>query len=1163
MRFYGFSRKLIPALLGGLVVAGLFAQSYMGGARGLIQDSGGAVIVNAKVTLTNAATQTARSTITNAQGEYVFPQIDPATYAIAVEAPGFKKIDKAGVVVATAQTVTVDLKMDVGDVTSVVNVTEEVPLIETSNASNGQVLDSQKMTDLPNLGRNPFLLSRLSTNVVTSGDPRFNRFQDQSGSSQISVAGGPVRGNNYLIDGIPITDSTNRAVIIPSIEATQEMKLQTGTYDATMGRTAGGVFNTLLKSGSNEYHGSLFGATRQTGWAANTYFNNAAGKAKPGSTFNTWAGSFGGPVSVPKLYNGKNRTFFWLATESYRQKSPLTDQYALPTALEKTGNFSQSSATIFNPLTSRACAAADNCPAGASTIRTPFAGNIIPGSLISPVGAAMISYLPSGPTGFKTDATNFTGIDTLHDRADEYVGKLDHTLRDWWRVSASYMHYKSREPGGNTLGTLPGASGNGPYLLYRKVDATAVNSTMTLNPTTVLTMRYGFNRFPNVTEGISYGFSPATLGFPSGYTSAIQAQYFPTTTLINNTISSTSPSIAVFHSKNASVGLSKYIGKHNISTGLDYRLLHVDFTSLANSAGTFAFNGVFSRQYSGVNSANSGADFADLLLGYPSSGSVVTTTKLFDYVRYYSGYVQDDIRISSKLTVNVGIRYEYETGVAESNNHLAVGFNQTAANPIGAGLTGVTANGVLLFAGQGGNATSCCSPSGTKFGPRFGLAYQLTPKTTIRGGWGLFYAPTIFSNDATLAPGYTNTTTYVASNDGNATPANSLSNPFPAGVQQPTGNTLGALTGIGSSVNFLNQNRTAGVVQQFSFDIQQQLPWGIAGEIGYVGSRSSNLQPSTGTGSYNINQVPDSYLSQGTALNNKVANPFFGHGGTGVIGAATVAQAQLLLPFPQYSTVNTVSNPAKAQYDSLVMKAQKRLSGGLTFLSTLTWSRNMDNAFGMGSANAFNGFSGSTPPSVPQDVYNLSREWTLASVDTPISVTGAFTYSLPFGTGKKYLNSNKWLDYAIGGWQMNATTTYRTGFPLFIFQQNQNSVIGAGAQRPNATGISPVVSGSTESKINDYINPAAFSLAPAFTYGNLSRSINYMGPGMKNWDASIFKDFKIREKFNGQLRAEALNLTNSPLFANPNTQFGSANFGKVTYQSNLARQLQLGVRIFF
>ena len=261
------------------------------------------------------------------------------------------------------------------------------------------------------------------------------------------------------------------------------------------------------------------------------------------------------------------------------------------------------------------------------------------------------------------------------------------------------------------------------------------------------------------------------------------------------------------------------------------------------------------------------------------------------------------------------------------------------------------------------------------------------------------------------------------------------------------------------------------------------------------------------------------------------------------------------MPFPEYSTIGIVSNQSNAQYDSMVVKAQKRLSAGLTFLTTFTWSRTEDNEYGSGTSNAFNGFTGSTPPSQPQNYYDLGAEWGLAAVDTPLRYTATFTYELPFGHGKRMLNGSKYLDYAVGGWQVNATAIYQAGFPLFIFQQNLNSVIGTGEQRPNATGINPAMSGSVEQRLNGYINAAAFSLAPVFTFGNVSRSINYLGPGTKNWDASLFKDFRFKERFNGQFRAEALNLFNSPQFANPNTQLNGGSFGKIAYQTNLPRQL--------
>jgi hypothetical protein len=1148
-------------------IATLWAQTFQGGLRGIVEDPGGSAIAGAKVVLLNQATNVSRVTDSNAQGEYVFSSVDPATYAIVVESSGFKKLQHKDVVVGTQQFVTVDLKLELGSINESVQVTAEVALIETSNASNGQVMDSQKITDLPNLGRNVFLLAKLSNNVVPAGDPRWNRFQDQSGSSQISIAGGPIRGNNYLIDGIPVTDSTNRAVIIPSLESTAEMKLQTGTYDATMGRTGGGVFNTLLKSGTNDWHGDVFGYLRQTDWTANNFFYNANGTPRPSIDFKTWGGGFGGPVVIPKVYNGRNRTFFYVATEAYRQHSPYADQYALPTAQERAGDYSQSSVKVYDPLTSRACTPTDNCPSGVTVVREPFGDNRIPKAKINGVGAAILSYLPLPARVTPTDSFNYTGTTTLFDRADQYTYKLEHNFAQWFRATGSFMYYKSREPGGNTLGTLPGGSSQAPYLLYRRVDATAVNAIFTLNPTTVLTARYGFNRFPNIFSEVSEGFSPGTLGLPASYVNAIQALYFPQINFLNApAISSQSPSWTVYWSKNMMVSVSKYIGRHSISAGFDYRLIHTDFINLASSAGNFTFNGVFSRQYP-TTTNGTGADFADALLGYPSAGSVATATKFLDFVRYYSGYVQDDIRVNNKLTVNVGLRYEYETGVAESNNHFVSGFDRGALSPLAAGVTGIQPHGVIQFAGVNGNPTACCSPSRKKFGPRVGVAYQLNDKTTVRGGWGLFYAPFIFSNSATTAPGFSQTTTYVASNDGNSTPANSLSNPFPSGVLQPVGTTLGALTAVGSSFNLFDNTAQGGRVQQFSVDVQRELGYGIALEVGYVGSRSKDLQPhpTSSTPILNINQLDPQFFSMGSALNNRVTNPFFGKlGAGGVIGSSTVAQVQLLLPFPQYTTIGAIRNTSHAQYDSLIVKVQKRLAQGLTFLSTVTWSKNMDNEFGSVGSNSLNGFS-SSPPTQPQNVYNLDGEWALAATNTPVRFTGTWTYTLPFGKSGRFLTSNRMLDYLVGGWQINGTVVLQSGFPLFIYQQNLNSVTGAGAQRPNATGVSPAMQGSVEDRVNGYINPAAFSQAPAFTFGNLSRSIPYRGPGQANWDSSVFKNIKIggERGLNAQFRAEALNTFNTPLFASPNTQFGTPSFGKLTYQANLPRQLQLGLRFQF
>lgn len=1149
--------RCVPLLL--LAAFSLCGQSYQGGVRGTITDDQGAAVADVHVTLINPGTAVSRDTLTNSTGQYVFNTVDPATYKIVAEAPNFKKFERENVVIATQQFVTVDVKLELGSVSQSVMVTDEVPVVDNADASNGQVLDSQKLTDLPNLGRNPFLLSKLSTNVEPVGDPRFNRFQDQSGSSQISIAGGPVRGNNYLIDGVPITDSENRAVIIPSIEGTQEMKLQENTYDATMGRTGGGVFNTLLKSGTNDPHFSLFGYTRQTDWLANNFFYNATKTPRPDTPFYNWGGSFGGPVVIPKIYNGKDKTFFWIVTESYRQKSPQSDQYDLPTAAERTGDFSQSRLAIYDPTSTHACTAADNCPAGASSARNPFPGNRIPTSMINPVGVAVMSYLPLPQTGV-IDGNNFTGTDTLTDRADEYMARVDHQLFSWWRLNGSYLHYKSTEPGGNTLGTVIAASNASPYLLFRKVDATQVNSVMTPNATTVISARFGFNRFPNQTDPINLGFNPASLHLPASYASALKAQYFPEFDLLqsnpNNYFSSVSPSTAVFYSRNALFSVAKYMGRHSITFGFDYRAIHTDFTDLTDAAGDFQFNGVFTEKYPNVS--GTGSDFADLLMGNAYAGQVNTSTKLFLHVNYYAGYIQDDFRVNSKLTLNLGLRYEYETGLAEDHNHLVVGFNGNVPNPLADSVSGITPMGLVQYAGVNGAPSTCCSPSTTKFGPRIGVAYSLNNKTVIRGGWGMFYAPTFFDSNSAVALGYTQVTPYVASTNGYATPANSLSNPFPAGVQQPVGNSQGGLTGVGSNFSYLSQNRGSGVVYQYSIDVQRQLPYNIGLEVGYIGSLSRNLQDSsTSDGGYNINQVPDQYLPLGAQLAQPVANPYYGHGGTGIIGTPTVAYSQLLQPYSEYGRINVFTNPSRARYDSMIAKVQKRMSAGLTFLSAFTWSKNMDNEFA-GS----NFFSGSSK--APQDAYNLDAEYSLAVSDTPLRWSNTVSYTLPFGKGKAFLNKSKWVDYAVGGWQVNLINIYQSGFPLTIYQSsNNNSNLGTGVQRPNATGIDPSEPGSVESRLNGYINPAAFTTAAPYTFGNLARTIPYRGPGMKNWDISLFKNFAITEKFNAEFRAEALNAFNTPLFPNPNTKFGSSSFGTISSQVNFARMLQLGVRFYF
>lgn len=1134
--------------------ASLFSQSFQGGIRGLVTDAGGGAVAGAKVSLIDEGTNSTRATLTNESGEYVFNGLVPATYSVSAEAPSFKKFERKGVALGTQQFLTIDVKLEVGQVTESVMVTEEVPVIETANASAGQLIDRQKLIDLPNLGRNPFMMAKVAQNVVAVGNPRFNRMQDQSGSSQISLAGGPVRGNNYLLDGIPITDSVNRAVIIPTLEAVQEVKVQANTYDAEMGRTGGGMFNTFLKSGTNSLHGSGFGYMRQTEWLANNFFNNRAGRGVPNQPFKNYGASIGGPIWIPKVYNGKDKTFFWLAGEAYRQISSTSTELSVPTALETRGDFSRSFVNgtsgplqmIYDPLTTTAAGA-----------RTPFAGNVIPGARLNNIGARIASYYPA-PTrersGYGTN--NYSAASNQYDRADQFSAKVDHQIASWWRASASYLHYGSREPGEWWMNSIASPA---QWLLNRKVDATAVSSILTPNATTVVTVRYGFNRFPNLNTTRSAGFDVTTLGFSPSYASKIQTTTFPLIGMQNfSGLGVTNNNDQVFHSKNLMGSVAKFMGRHSFKMGADYRRLHIDGIEFGDPAGNLGFTDGFTRETPLRATAGSGSDLASLLLGFPNSGTFLQATKMYQYVDYMGFYFHDDFRVSSKLTINFGIRYEYETGLKATNNTLITGFDTTVKSPITvtSPVSGFTPVGGLLYAGKDGGRTQTGNLNKNKFAPRMGFAYQLNAKTTIRGGYGMFWAPIPYGFQNTL--GYSQTTTYLSSVDGGFTPAGSLTNPFPT-VGTPIGNSAGLLSGIGQAVGFISQNHRAPNIHQFSFDVQRQLPWGLALAAGYVGSRSYDLV--LGAGGLNINQLDPKYFAEGSAaLNASVTNPYYVAGGPGLIGGRTMTREQFLRPFNQFGNV-TLSNSDynRATYDSFVSKVQKRMSSGLSLLASWTWSRNMDATIG-GPGSFFNGLG------AVQNVYNLDSEYSLSSVHSPHRFSSAFTYEMPFGKGKKWVGKNMVADLLVGGWSVNGIMTYQTGYPLAITQaSNNNGAFGGGGQRPNATGVSPVTPGSLMDRIDGYLNRAAFTEVSKYQFGNLSRTIGLRGPGISEWNMSLFKTFSVTEKLKAQFRAEALNAFNTPQFRSPNLAFGvsNSNFGRITEQANFSRMIQLGVRFFF
>ncbi len=1162
---------LLLVLLTATLASGV-AQSNYGVIRGIVSDPVGASVSGASVVLTSTATKIARTTVSNGSGEYVFNAVDPGSYDVTVTGSGFKKTEQKGLGVETGNAVTLDIKLEVGSTSESIEVTAAEPIVDNGTSYNGQLIDTQKLQNLPNPGRNPFLFSKLDNNVTATGDPRFVRFQDQSGSSTISIAGAPMSSNNYLIDGVPITDSQNRAVIIPSIESTEEVKVQANTYDAEIGRTSGGLFNTTLRSGSSTLHGVLQGETRQTNWGANTYFNNRSSGTVNGvfypqlprgaAEFYSYVGSLSGPLPLPKFLGGKDKTFFAITEEGYRQRSPYVNstQFVVPTDLERTGNFSEIG-TVDSGTGKCTGTCIVNIAASTSKSTVYYPGNII--TNVNPIGQAIINSYPHANTSITAlGKANFNGFDTLGDRADEFNGKLTHQFGSRWLADFYYLHYGSKEPGGNPLTNGAGASGS--YLLYRKVDAVGIQNTITLDPKTVMTVGFGFNRFPNDTQDISKGFDQTTLGFPTSYVAAQSKKAFPRitadTSLVNEGTSNSGP--VVFFSRNFVVGIGRSIGKHSVKAGYNYRQISETFTSLSDSSGTFNFN------------ALSGAAAADILQGIPTSGQLIIPTQLAYTTAYQAGYLQDDWRATAKLTLNLGMRYEFEPGIHERNNEIAVGFDRSATyNAFGGP---AVAKGGVEFAGQNGYPTNTGNMAG-KINPRGGFAYEVVKDTVVKGGYGVFYSPLYYTNTSTYAPGYVLTNSIVTQSIGSAPVT--LSNPYTSLLTKPTGNANGLSTNIGTTLSLIDQSRRSPLYQSYSLSVEHQFPLGIAFKLGYVGGHGRNLP-----NSLNINQLPDNQYAQGTAALTTSAP--FAYSGVGQWKNAQQPLYQSLFPFPQYQSITMAISNGRSDYNALDVKVQKRFSRGITMLAGYTWSSNWDNIWGAyGSGNSLNmGNNG------PQDIYNLAPEYARASNDIPNRFTLAGSWELPFGRGKHFLGSaNRLVDLAVGGWKFHDVTIIQNGGPLAITQTNNLTSFGNSTQRPTIVpGVNPCFSGSPQGRIQQYFNPLAFiATAPPspgnpLPYGNQPRASNCSGPGYLNSDLSLNKEFRVTERVRVEFRAEALNAFNTPQFATPNLSIGSykanattnsnpvynntaynAGAGQITGTLGFPRLVQLGGRLTF
>jgi hypothetical protein len=1171
MRSLLFRTAAVLGVLG--LASGVFAQTFQGGVRGIIQDADGGVLPGVSVTLENEDTGVSRTAVSTAVGEYNFANVQPGTYTLQAELSGFAPFRSEGLIVGVSSFLVVDATLSIGGIEETVTVIGETPLIETATASVSSAVSRAELEVLPTPGRNVFIMSVGTPNVVHTGDPFWVKQSDQTNSSLLSLGGGPLRGNNYTVDGVSTTDLRNRTVIIPVFEAVQEMKVQINTYDAEMGRTGGGVFNVIHRTGTNAWAGSALHQfrTAKVGHFLREYYYHtaqdvAAGKLSESDVsdrpYILLGGSFGGPIF-------RDRTFFWISGEGYNDDQASNVTITLPTPAEAAGDFSASGVTIYNPH-----------DLDANGNRRPFPGNVIPAHMIDPVGSSFARLLTElGPGG------DIAAAGIQRTQARQLTGNLSHAFSDAWQSSLTYLYYTSEEPAFGHYKDLLNAEthpayGIGAASLGRDVHAIAFNNTFITGDTSVLTLRYGQTFFNDSNSNPVFDQGAFTgLGFQGSFVDALYGQegydgQFPSVDIAEfgdggDTHGSWSNNDVQWTSREVNGTFSQFLGNHTVKYGVQYRRMGLHSVSFRNGL-QIGFDRKFTQ---GPNptapDAGSGSALADALLGIPNSGSATVAVPADVFIDYYGAFVQDDWRPSENLVLNLGLRVEHETGLMEETNAFTVGWDRTNPFPaqvnldpaIEGSLPGFPLRGGLMYAGVDGYPTNQWDPPGIKLGPRIGFAYTVNPETVVRGGYAVFWAPYAIPSgvgaDHVGNHGFTAVTSIPTSLDGVTPPAATAANPFPNGVSNPVGAGNGRFQNIGGNVRFNSQFRASPYIHKWSLDVQRDIGRDLAFKVGYVGSQGADLPiGGTNNATVNINQLADQYIALGDRLNDQYPNPFYGDSRFGSFsGSETLPLGQLLRPFPHFRNVlaNHVTS-GKSLYNSARIEFEKRFRDAWGARINYTMAVHKDNIY---ESNTRVSDEESTIFNTPDDCATgkcsiLDADYGFSRIHVPHQFNIAFNYRIP-GDNPIY-----------SGWSISTQTILRSGFPLTLKQSsNPFSSYGFDHQRPSSGAVSGGGNPGGGSHLN-YLSQGGVTETAGLVLGSGPHtSDDVRTPVLHTWDVSLDKTTAIFSDVNLNLRFEMLNLFNSPNWCGPRTVVGAGNFGQIQCSSGFPRTLQFMTKITF
>lgn len=1166
----------------GLTCSTAVAQRYLGSISGEVTDATGARVPGAQVTATEAATKFKTTVVTKAAGAYDMPALQPGTYAISVTAAGFRKETRTNVVLTAAQTQKIDFTLSLGNAVETIEVSADNLLLDTSSPNIATTLDAQEVTSLPNIGRNPFVLATLAVGVTNTGSGGYfqgkaSQFTQPFSGVAVQITSGGSGGHNRLtLDGIP-DDPPERfsgasyTGFVPSPEAVQEVKVQTSIFDAQIGHGNGTVTNTVIRSGGNHVHGAAYYVFQNTYLNANTYERVPTQNAATNPTRRTndqlsqTGLVFDGPVFIPKVYDGRNKTFFLVSFERFQSHSSLTYNSRVPTAAERTGDFSGLCSTfnsaglctsgiqLYDPLS----------PLDANGNRTAyFANDQIPTARINAAGAAIMNFypLPNVPNATATSTVNYISNQTSYEsKYPSFITRIDQSIGAKNKLNAIYFQAGLTQAypfQGFTKGIAPSGYG---YQVYRNTRGGSLDDVQQFSSSMVLDSRFGLVYHP---FGLVY---PGNQNFDLGSIN-IKNTGYPYLSFPGTSMSDSYAGLAagaggqVSESTTGSLEeiLTKIWGKQSVRFGFEGNLLRYNVQNPQSGFGAFSFSRLFTQQNYATSSANSGDPMAALLLGDFTSGTYNVTPAYALQQIYAAPFVQDDWRVTRKLTLNLGARWDYESPLTERYNKQDSNFCTTCANPLQASVPGLPLNGGLQFTGP--NNRFPYPRDLNNWQPRLGAAYQATPTTVVRAGFGIIYLNTL---ETPIGTGFSQTTGGSTNENGNL-PVNTLDNPFPNGVLLPTGNSLGLSTAVGTNISFIDPNHVQPKLAQWTLNVQQQFPGDLVLQLGYVGNRATRLEVN-----HNINVLPQQYYSSSTDyaanlanqtyLNTTVPNPMHGFlpaTANSNITGTTIARNLLLLPYPEFGSVTeNYSSIGSAEYNALQVQVSKPMKHHVTFQGSFTWNKLMDrntflNNFGAGST--------------------LSR-----FADPAATLIGNVfgTVELP-----RLLGRPAWQRLILGGWQLNAILraqngsllgapggVYPIGSPIqpssdfhrffnTCYENAQGTPVATTASAPGCDSLSP--------------NPA-FRQRVSYTIQTNNPYLPIRQRLYPLEDASLFKQFILHEGVSFEIRGEFFNIGNRPEFGGPNTSIGAGNYGEVTSSNGTLTQVndprigQLTARINF